>query len=797
MAAAAAAVQPQKTFEEIMTKTNKYEDDEAKLMQYIETEGITDTRKYIPRINNFRDKLKEYYKLLNKIQTPNDIGELQRKQILLINKFEQDIIKLITSLLFDFIIPNVNKLQDEDIKNIIIYKQIIDGYAKNVGEEKQAEITKMKEEAYEYFIEIHEALIKKGKNIKELAEFAASRASSRAAAAKRPADSSEEYTSYKKFAPEYEAAAAEAAEAEEAAEAAAAAAGHGASGYTAPEYDEQAAAAAATGYGAAGYGAAGYGAAGYGAAGYGAAGYGAPGYGPAGYGASGTSNHAIEAALDPISRLIIRILRDYINELSTPTVDRVDRYLEEIETCITDVQNVPIELKRIPIIKSYVDMINSMRVLFVNLKSLNQLRANIEVFLSRGERACKEILTGKIPIIQRVSSDIEQLSRLNDTTINNAIIKDIINNLNLIIADFNQNIDETPVLRTQACINLWAFIDGKELREYIENPLNIIQDGLTDNFKSSLIIDNPMSKLGRYGIIIDRISIDIPGQIIKEINIGERKSDTQTALDTRNPSIAVHRMIPDNNKYPIGGLYINLKIVDILYKQLASNVTAHSKLTKLYPQVLNQPPPPVGTTPPPAPAPSPPLPFERPTGQLPVLNILDNLHISIHDYNMIDTSFNQCHIKFKINRDEINYQLYFYLMKNIKNETFITITGHNKRFSRPKILEINELAEDIANQIIRRYNLNPPASYGHLNPNVIKIGFKYAFEYFFHDLAKYLSFTRKRQIPNDSERNNFDMINRVRRMNSIYINKQLNVTYKKYIKYKTKYLELLKTLNKN
>ncbi len=303
--------------------------------------------------------------------------------------------------------------------------------------------------------------------------------------------------------------------------------------------------------------------------------------------------------------------------------------------------------------------------------------------------------------------------------------------------------------RIPSTLNLWAFINAIEFFQTLINRPEELKTDLSESFISSTTHPDTITQntLGRYGIIIDCIKIG------RSTRTNER------------------------------GLYFTLRIGDLLERSLDPAIRA--ELNRLYPHVLSPEPFPhqinpscpqnrliqtnVGA-------------FTYTNTLVSALTYISDFHISIHDYNQHIPSYNQSHIKFIRDRIEYNYVLYFSLDRKI-DSTIISISGKQTLpilSASTAILNIDSLATCIATDMITGKALIPSIHY---------YGIKNALLFFLDDLAKYLSrLSRRYMIP---------PFNATAIMNLNAPKNGASVSYQKYIKYKTKYLELLKKINKN
>jgi hypothetical protein len=376
----------------------------------------------------------------------------------------------------------------------------------------------------------------------------------------------------------------------------------------------------------------------------------------------------------------------------------------------------------------------------------------------------------------------------------NPIIQNIIISLKQITTNMKINAYRMHIGIMGPIENPWRFFSAEIYKETLETS-NLTTD-LQTFFKSSTNNTHPinLNTLGRYGIVISRISIGPSKEISHEYyNESAREQDTKDALARVHTSrltgiykttpIKFPKRNPDASSGPSGGLYFNLKIVDLISRP--TDPTIKNRLIELYPFLLE-------TFDPNKPSPSAPSAPSKLTGQLtnylPSVTCVTDLHISMHDYNKFKPSENQSHIKFKINNKEFSYILNFLLVKHIRNDEDTII------IESPS-LKIHELARKIADDIIDEHTIKGLDKFNLLKQRLNNHihGIRNAFEMFFNDFTEYLRILRLRHIQLGYDKITYQL----QRMEVVTDKTTKDVFYQKYLKYKTKYLELLKKINKN
>ncbi len=354
--------------------------------------------------------------------------------------------------------------------------------------------------------------------------------------------------------------------------------------------------------------------------------------------------------------------------------------------------------------------------------------------------------------------------------------------------------------------NVWAFLRDTTVRNYIQQlSLNRREEANTLNryFNSSLnqeqslrLTDfngtggfNRSYSLGRYGIVVNSIRF-IPGQDIVRAHTANAQNPYRMSphlAEAYAETPPQQRIPPHRGNIPIGGLYFNCRMVDLQIRNPNSpnNLPAGYLLTPI--QVA----PGHGS-----------FPFS--TRNLPSTTMIQNLHVSIHG----SSHHNQAHIRFTLGQGvEINTTLYFMLVpfQNNNGELVerIALTDINRH-------SITEISDHIATQIINRYLVSygvlilppevippPPLPANAIDRAIItnpqlanehKQYIRSAFYHFLFGLENYLSDIR-----------NLDPVkplNNTRIMVSLKNSYQSDVDYKKYLKYKSKYLKLKELMNK-
>ncbi len=384
------------------------------------------------------------------------------------------------------------------------------------------------------------------------------------------------------------------------------------------------------------------------------------------------------------------------------------------------------------------------------------------------------------------------------------------------------NIDPRLILNLSGAFrnreNLWELIDDQFVRREIER-LNIskINYGSQEetNLLNSVFINSyqpdPSSQypLGRYGIIILSQAYNPPKELIKEYNdelsTGVFTQEMHTSIReamSPDPDGIINHGILDINDYIsqktglpeyrlAGGWYMDAQIVDISYNKTTgelidgpipisadllaeydakTNTNTASRTAARKNAIENK------------------LPITSKMLE-PVTNITD-LHLSIHTGN----SDNQTHIKFKLKRrtadgvapnprrDFVEKDL---VIKFALRDYRIKVHTFNNRYTTGN----NTLLMPIIDQLIEKINaFGEPYATEPIRTDIVN-----AFRHFFDGLGEYITyFFYKQPVPTP-----FPMQKKTNTTSSIrkaYDTDILN--YNKYLKYKTKYLQLKAQMDK-
>lgn len=329
-------------------------------------------------------------------------------------------------------------------------------------------------------------------------------------------------------------------------------------------------------------------------------------------------------------------------------------------------------------------------------------------------------------------------------------------------------------LQLQLTNNIWSLINGDFLRKQIEADFKsgLLNTELSKAFKYSLI--NPSNAyLNKYGVVIDEITF-------QPDNIEKKTAHTALQNEARSAEVA-SRLSPDllsrlfkpidpemaaaaaaakaagsslaklDNKS--GGLYFKCRIVDITTR----NPQPSSSIIQLLLRKPNI--PEFGTL----------KRSDSLSSNLPSVTPVEDLHISFHGYNR--GLSNQCHIKFRINNAVFNRTLIFNLSNN-----------------EIKIYDCKTLSDKIGHFIIANSLGYLPATE---TPSIHADAISNAFHYFFTSLENYLT-TKRLQDPNFRQ---FDGSDETKPIGHVLAEFKTNVSYKKYLKYKMKYLQLKNNKN--
>jgi hypothetical protein len=279
--------------------------------------------------------------------------------------------------------------------------------------------------------------------------------------------------------------------------------------------------------------------------------------------------------------------------------------------------------------------------------------------------------------------------------------------------------------------------------------------------------------------------------------LGVRLSGITTATGA---TLAANPSTPVSTAASAGGLYFHLRIVDLLNRH--SNTTP-ALLHIIAPLQSTQPAAAAAASAASAAAASVAAAHSTTvitrTDHLPIVTDITQLHISFHDYNLANATsvqrHNQCHIKFYLGGNNYNYMLKFSLNKYSNNIYKIGMLCYIRPGESSEIqLTMSQLAEQIANDIVNYHETLSPITPEQRTTHIR--GIRLAFTYFFDDFINYLSWLRAEQIPNPISNNTF-IYPPDHEMGIVATNLNTTVAYQKYLKYKTKYLELLQKINKN
>ena len=355
--------------------------------------------------------------------------------------------------------------------------------------------------------------------------------------------------------------------------------------------------------------------------------------------------------------------------------------------------------------------------------------------------------------------------------------------------------------------NIWRFINGNHLRTTFNIP-NKIENDIGLYFTSST---NKMesTQLERYGVIIESIQLEASARAVASARAQDTKDkDLQsrwgsTPLGPRLSGIitATGATLAANTSTPVsaarsaGGLYFQLRIVDLLNRHSSTTPALSRIISPLQPT-----PAAVAAAAAASVAAAHSTTVITRTDHLPIVTDITQLHISFHDYNNLPNAtstqmHNQCHIKFNLGGNEYNYMLKFSLNRYNNNIFKIKMVCYIRPGESTEVqLNTSQLAERIANDIVNYHHASSPIIEEQRTTHIR--GIRLAFMYFFDDFINYLSWLREEQIPNPISNNTY-IYPPDQEMGIVATNINTLVAYQKYLKYKTKYLELLQKINKN
>ncbi len=378
-----------------------------------------------------------------------------------------------------------------------------------------------------------------------------------------------------------------------------------------------------------------------------------------------------------------------------------------------------------------------------------------------------------------------------------------------------------PILTTT---NLWTFIRDTYFRNELErmnaNPRvlsNILNGYLSSSviqsesfFDGHLTPNNVITslQLGRYGVVVENINF------IPAIQIVSPYKNHASVFGTAAPAPAGTRLaeaynetplgqrigIPGPGNIPFGGLFFNCRIVDLQPKNAFGPNTNNLPATLLSS---------------PNPAPGGGILFNG-TRRLPNATLVERLHFSIHGGPNIPAGAagaapavgaSQCHIKFHIGQ-RINGQPTKLKTAVFKFSLMKFVNDANQEVDKIIITDNNNdgilgISDRIATTIINRYfvplagshplPLNANDSAIIMNPasrNEHKLYLRNAFYHFLLGIENFLSDAR-----NSDALKLVAPFDPTRIMISLKNTYQADVDYKKYLKYKNKYLKLKKLID--
>lgn len=341
--------------------------------------------------------------------------------------------------------------------------------------------------------------------------------------------------------------------------------------------------------------------------------------------------------------------------------------------------------------------------------------------------------------------------------------------------------------------NLWAFVSDITTNENIaltslpENKsleslmlYRFFVRSIIQNESMGLLDGNNDLRLRRYGVVINQINfirgMDIVRSAMNDAPVGiARPKDYHRALTENDLGNVVLPNPAQNSQIPVGGLYFNCRMVDLAPRnnnselRYSPNILLSANNNYVYPNGL------------------------------PNATQITGLHLTIHGANHP----NQSHISFTLGQTYVITQRIYFRLSSIMNEqnqiedriTICNMQGNS----------ILNTCTTLSNMIMQRYinianhadNHHPPIlqlTADDINiirntarRNEHKLAIRNAFYHFLMGVENYLSNLR------NLNRIEPDMDNI---MVSLAHTHRSNVTYKKYIKYKTKYMRLKELMDR-